>query len=522
MDRPERVRAGVHLRVRVHGEATMMNAPGPPQPWLNALYARWVCAADLAHVHRAAVWAAGAPLVAAALVAINQLVLLDFPNSGDEYAYLYQASTMAAGRLWNAPIGPADVFVFNYIVQEPGRVFGSFPAGWPLALAAGLAAGLPPWLLNPVFGALTLGLVWQLGSRLYGPRAGVSAAAIVAASPFFLFNAASYFSHTFSGAMLLGAACLAARDDRRQPWVPLAAGLLIGWAVTARYFTGVVCAVPIAYWLLRPGAPRLRTAALFALGGLPWVVLLAWYNTQLSGSPWHLTTRPLTYSLWFADNFALRGADMLATHVLRHLGWTPPALLVAYLVCLRSAPREARRGLFDWMLVLLAGCLYFYVERGGNQYGPRFHYEAIPFMAVFVAGSLFSGPRLDGRPRRDRVLFGLLAASLAAMPVSFAAHAAIEHRVIRERTDPYAAVAAAGFDRALVLIEGRVGSVRSMAGYDLTRNGIDAAGRPVLYGLHLDVASSCAAAAQFPDRPPQVYRWVRDQARGELSPLRCR
>ena len=522
MDRPERVRAGVHLRVRLHGEATMMNAPGPPQPWLNALYARWVCAADLAHVHRAAVWAAGAPLVAAALVAINQLVLLDFPNSGDEYAYLYQASTMAAGRLWNAPIGPADVFFFNYIVQEPGRVFGSFPAGWPLALAAGLAAGLPPWLLNPVFGALTLGLVWQLGSRLYGPRAGVSAAAIVAASPFFLFNAASYFSHTFSGAMLLGAACLAARDDRRPPWVPLAAGLLIGWAVTARYFTGVVCAVPIAYWLLRPGAPRLRTAALFALGGLPWVVLLAWYNTQLSGSPWHLTTRPLTYSLWFADNFALRGADMLATHVLRHLGWTPPALLVAYLVCLRSAPREARRGLFDWMLVLLAGCLYFYVERGGNQYGPRFHYEAFPFMAVFVAGSLFSGPRLDGRPRRDRVLFGLLAASLAAMPLSFAVHSAIEKRVIQERMDPYAAVAAARLGRALVLIDGRVGSRRSMAGYDLTRNGIDAAGRPVLYGLHLDGASSCAAAARFPDRPPHMYRWDRDQGRGELSPLRCR
>ena len=138
---------------------------------------------------------------------------------------------------------------------------------------------------------------------------------------------------------------------------------------------------------------------------------------MLSGSPWHLTTRPLTVSLWFADNFLLRGADMLATHVLRHLMWAPPALLVAYVVYLRAAPRERRRGLFDWMLVLVAGCLYFYVERGGNQYGPRFHYEAFLFMAVFVAANLVRGPRLEGRPRRDRLIFGITAASVAVMPI---------------------------------------------------------------------------------------------------------
>jgi peptidoglycan/LPS O-acetylase OafA/YrhL len=174
------------------------------------------------------------------------------------------------------------------------------------------------------------------------------------------------------------------------------------------------------------------------------------------------------------------------------------------------------------MIVLLAAVLYFYVERGGNQYGPRFHYEAFLFMVVFVAGNLLLGPRLNDRPRRDRVLFGLLAASVAAMPVSFAVHAVIEQRVIRERMDPYAAVAASRLARAIVLIEGRVGTRRSMAGYDLTRNGIDAAGRPVLYGLHLDDASSCAAAAGFPDRPPYVYRWEPDQRSGELSPLECR
>ena len=191
---------------------------------LARLYAWCVRVADQVHAHRVAVCLIGAPLITLALVAINQLVLLDFPNSGDEYVYLYQARTMAGGRLWNAPVTPADVFAVNYIVQEPLRTFGSFPVGWPLALAAALALHVPAWLVNPVLGALTLGLVWLLGARLYAPHVGVLAAVLVAVSPFFAFNAASYFSHTFCGALLLGAACLAAREDRTPWWVPVSIG----------------------------------------------------------------------------------------------------------------------------------------------------------------------------------------------------------------------------------------------------------------------------------------------------------
>ncbi len=486
---------------------------------LDRMYARWVAMADAAAARRVAVGAVALPAVMAALVAVNRFVLLDFPNSGDEYVYLYQAWTMAAGRLWNAPIEPASSFAFNYVVQEPGRVFGSFPVGWPLALAAGQAAGLPVWIVTPVFAVLSLVLVWRLGERLYGPRAGVTAAALAVVSPFFLFNGASYFSHTFCGALLLGAACLAARDDRARAWVPLTAGLLVGWAVLARYFTGVVCAIPIGLYLLRPGTPRVRTAALFALGGLPWVVLLAWYNVLLSGSPWHLTTRPLTVSLWFAGQWWLRGADMLATHVVRHLTWTPPALLAAYLVYLRMAPRETRRGALDWMLVLLAVGLYAYIERGGNQYGPRFHYEPFLFMVVFVAANLVRSGDLRGRSRTERVVLAGVVLSVLAMPLVFGVHAVVERRVIRERMDVFERAGEAG-GWALVLIDGRVGTARSMAARDLSRNGItyDA---PVLYGIALSEAENCAAAAAHQGRAAFVYRWDRAAARGTFTRLAC-
>ena len=68
------------------------------------------------------------------------------------------------------------------------------------------------------------------------------------------------------------------------------------------------------------------------------------------------------------------------------------------------------------MLVLMAGVLYFYMERGGNQYGPRFHYEAFPFAALFVAANVFREREFSEKPPRDRWLFALLAVSVMVMP----------------------------------------------------------------------------------------------------------
>ena len=487
---------------------------------LARLYTWCLRGADHVHAHRLAVCLIGAPLATLTLVAINQVVLLDFPNSGDEYVYLYQARMMASGHLWHATVTPADIFAFNYIVQEPLRTFGSFPPGWPLALAAALALHVPVWLVNPALGVLTLGLVSVLGSRLYAPRVGVLAAMLVAVSPFFAFNAASYFSHTFCGALLLGAACLAAREDRTPLWVPVSIGLLVGWAVLARYLTGVVCAVPIVVWLLRPGVDRPRTALAVVLGGLPWIAVLMAYNAALSGSPWQVTTTPITVSRWFADGVVLRGADILATHLLRHVLWTPPALIVAYLVYLRAAPRDTRRGLLEWMLVLMAGVLYFYMERGGNQYGPRFHYEAFLFVALFVAANVFREREFSEKTPRDQRLFALLAVSVTVLPLWFLTHASVERQVIRERMDPYTMAAAAGLDDALVLISGRVGTARSMAAFDLTRNAVGHQAS-VLYGLDPGEAERCAPTARVPGRTTYLYAWDRLASRGSLRPLVC-
>lgn len=461
-----------------------------------------------------------APAFTIFVAAIGRFILQDFQNSGDEYNYLYEAATFASGRLWNrAPIVP-EAFAFNYIVHTDGREYSSFPIGWPLVLALAMRLHMPVSLVNPILGTLSLALIVQLGTRLHNARVGVLAAGITAASGFFLFNAASYFSHTFCSTLLLAAACLAVRHERLRWWIPIGVGFLLGWAVLARYLTAVVCAIPIMWMLFRTGAPAARTLALVALGGLPWVVVLGAYNLALNGSPWDLTTLPKTVGLWFAPKFALRGADILSTQMLRFVLWTPPLLLFVYIFCLARAEKRVRRGPIDWMPVLMAAALYCYVERGGNQYGPRFYYETFPFLAIFTTASLFKERTFGEKTAPDRWAFAAMVASVAALPIFLAVHAVIEHRVISERLDPCKMVAAAGLTEALVLIGGRVGTTRSMGALDLTRNGIEHDNR-VLYGLDISPEANCRVRAAYPDRTVYRYAWDRERRRGRLIPVFC-
>lgn len=466
------------------------------------------------------------PIVVLALVAINRWVLLGFANSGDEYAYLYQASTLAAGRLWNAAPPFTDAFTLNYIVFDGARAFSSFPVGWPLVIAAAMATGFPAWLVNPILGAATIVLTSMLGARLHGPRVGVIAAAVVGVSPFFLFNGASYFSHTFCGVLLLGAAYLASREDRTPAWVPFGIGFLVGWAILARYLTGVTCAIPIVLWLLRPdGSPAGtgrrgsvgRQLTFVACGGLVWVGVLAWYNAAFTGSPWQLTTLPLTRSLWFRSGWYYRGLDIISTHLQRYATWTPPFLVALYVYYLSKAPRELRRGWLDWVPVCMVVALYAYVERGGNQYGPRFHYEVYPFLAIFVAGNIFRTPALVSVA--ERRAFALLLVSVAVLPATFALHAATERRVIEERMDPFKTAERAGLQNAVVFMWGRVGTRRSIAVEDLTRNGIDPGGA-VLFAVDRSPAANCLVAAGL-GRTPYAYEWDHQGATSVLTRISC-
>ena len=511
----------------------------------------------------AALWLAAASTLVALVLAFG--VLQRFPNSGDEYASVFQARTYAIGRLWVAAPPLPEFFETSYVFVDNGRAFGVFPPGWPLVLAAASRLGIPEWAVNAALGGLTIWLVFVLGRRLGGDREGLAAALLVAVSPFFLFNAASHFAHTSCGLFVLVGVLAAVRyAESARPADALTLGAAVGAAVLTRYYTGILCAIPMAVIVARPARRAVRALPWIVAGGAPFAAFLLYYNHELSGSAWRLSLSgvSLYFDHWFAPNWFLRGFDILATHLLRYVLWTPPAFIfVAIFLAAGSLRRPAahrtgprtiadpsHRGALALAALALAVGMFPYTDRGGNQYGPRYYYEAFPLLAIFVVSAL--GARLRAGvagPVRGRAgvpvsggeagpvsggagapagwssdaaarrLAGLLAVSLVLVVPLAAWHGYDEWRVIRERSDVFAQVGRAGPRRAVVLLSGRVGHRRSMAATDLTRNGItwDAA---ALYALDRGPDNTRLAAA-CPDRTFCRYIYDRSVGKGRLEPI---
>ena len=116
-----------------------------------------------------------------------------FPNSSDEYDYLFEARTFLASRLWNPAPPLPDLFAFFGQSVYHGKWFGTYPPGWPLLLAAAMRLRLPAWLADPLLGGLLLVVLWKLAQRRDGALGGVVALALTALTPFFFFIAACYF-----------------------------------------------------------------------------------------------------------------------------------------------------------------------------------------------------------------------------------------------------------------------------------------------------------------------------------------
>ncbi len=148
----------------------------------------------------------------------------------------------------------------------------------------------------------------QQGSAAnFSPRRG--AALIVFAVAFgtpFLFYARSFFSHTWSAALLFLAWDLVRRREDAVPergWpLLLAAGLLAGWAAFSEY----TAAPLVLFLLLRAAWRRARNAIPFAAGaGIPFLLLLS-YNAACFGSPFVLSSA----REWRSDFASLAGKGL--------------------------------------------------------------------------------------------------------------------------------------------------------------------------------------------------------------------
>ncbi|MDB5366927.1 MAG: hypothetical protein JWM77_2854 [Rhodospirillales bacterium] len=459
-------------------------------------------------------WAIALSLPVSVLIA--GVVLRRFPNSADEYQMLFQVETFRQGLLWQAPPPLDDLFQYMHIINRDGKWVGHFPPGWPAAVLAWTSLGLPAWLAGPACGAAMLALLYVFARRVADPRLAAPIVACVAITPFFLFNAASYFNHVFAAATLLALWIGADRFIARpQLGNAAATGAALGGLAVTRYFSTLLAALSVAIALL----PRLRLRHVAfglagVLAGLCFVAPLLLYNREITGSAFTTVSGwawpKLTFGLWATTEFGFHSTPIdairaLLKQIFELAEWTSPVVPLAYAAALGVLLRRRMLRAFDLLPLLFVIAFLFYPDVGGNRYGPRYYFDPFPFAVLAIArGGAALWPGASSRLRAVLLACVALHVTFALATLPFAS--IYLRRVVDERMAIYDLVDEQKITNAVVLVAAPTGHLRPMYEWDLTRNGtrIDP-GAPVLYALERGADSASRLAALYPTR--KILRW---------------
>ncbi len=402
-----------------------------------------------------------------------------------------------------------------------GRVFSVFPPGWPAVIFAAAAVGIPPWLINPILGALTVPVFFAVARRWYGPRVVLAALVAMLASSFFLLNSASYYAHTFTLLVtLVFAAAALEGSDRNSFALGLVAGVSFGAAFAARFFTAVMCGLPFGFYHLRRNVGHWRFVAGFAAGVAPILGAFLWHNHELMGR-WGML--PMSGfenydSRWFQANMLTRGTDIALSNLWDWILWTPAAVLPLYVIALTDRTGPARQRLLGSVFLFVVVGYYFYVDTGGNRYGPRYYFEALPFVLLPAAWLAVKEASWREKTRHGRWCFYLFALSvLLAIPAGVW-QTRNAHAIVYERTDLYRVVEDARLSRAIVFVATQTGTRWPMAATDHTRNWGRYDGR-VLFALDRG-GDNVRLMDAYPDRASYRYAYDPVTSSGRLERLR--
>jgi hypothetical protein len=454
-------------------------------------------------------------IITALLLAAGVIVLRAFPNSGDEYAYLFQAETFHAGRLWNRVPPVPDVFGFAHVLAKDGKWVSQYPPGWPIIIAGVTSLGLPAYVASPATALLLLFGFACLIRELVGLGAALAGTALLACCPFFLLNGASYFSH-MSAALFGVLAVLCGVRFLNTGSIPsaLGAGAALGFLGIIRPFSAVLIAIPCAIELLRRARSlHYRRLAWFLLGSFPFVIGFLFYNNAVTGSPlldptsWDSDKLPLGLQPVYTAGFAIFRVMELAQ-------WTSPLFCLLYAAAALWKLGCRRLAFYDFVFPLFVLGYLLYPNLGGNRYGPRYYFEAYPFMVLTVISAMTTWLAAWRTRSRQAAMVGVL---VGAIIMGLAAYPALAYQfrgIVNSRMELYDLVNKSRLSNAIVLIRSRIGH---MEPGDLTRNGIDLS-QSVLYVLD-QPEQYCTLTRAFPGRTLYRYERNNDSEAGILRAL---
>ena len=497
--------------------------------------ARWI-----AQNYRVTIWC---------LVAVVMLLLIlcvwaarAFPNSGDEYTYLFQADTLLDGRVWNHLDPLHQYFSFWNIFEKDDKWVGSYTPGWPLIVACTKFIAIPAYSVSPICAVLLVAVAARLYGLVAGPLAAILGTVLLAINPFFLLNGASYFPH-ISAALFGTIFTLYGLRYLDSPNVSsaLIVGGALGAAGTVRPYSAVLFAIPFGVeWLLRRRY-HFKSLVWIVVAGLPFLVGLLAYNWAITGNPllfvqhWgypfiRLGIHPRDE---LGNELNLLDTSLVTTQRLAELAiWTSPMLILLFLFAVYQKATSRTLRFYDFIFpMFVTGYLLFpQAVLLDNRYGPRYYLEPYPILVLTIVSGLvpYLSAKLD---RKASTVIGVgLAASIFSCLMT-PIYLIENRRVVDERMVPYDLVRDAKISHAVVVLRTGSGTIAPMEPMDLTRNGINVRDADVIFALgrtngawleetgqETDEGSLnlTALLQAFPDRSFYVF----EQAEGGKATLR--
>jgi len=418
-----------------------------------------------------------APLLFFTLYLINHYVFRAFMNSGDEHSCYFLAECIRNWKWWATPHPLPEFFEVVHVGNRGGKWFSVYPPGWPLLFALGLEWGVADWV-NPILATLATLLLFKVAVRMFGFQSACLGVTLMVTTPFFLFNNASYFSHTTCLLMVAIFLYAGVRWEERKglAWAGLAA-LAVGYGAGTRYLTMVAVAGPfIFYRLVRVAFRREKWTISHLVFSLILLIMLGlnlYYNYLITGRPieppnhYHHNWERLGFQSEFSPLTAL-------THVLFRffylIDWIP-ALLVGFYIAAIIKDRNLTSGhqIFRLGFLYLPVAYMFYYSWGGNQYGPRYYFEGLPFLC-FTVGDAVRSWWWNGTERIRKFLLGALIVTMAGNLYTVVKHGVYYYHVSSERQALYKIAEEKIREPAVVFIRGFLGDTLVMSQEDAVRN----------------------------------------------------
>jgi len=223
--------------------------------------------------------------------------------------------------------------------------------------------------------------------------------------------------------------------------------------------------------------PQLRKSDWIVIGIISvFMILILYQNYLVTGKPFRAPNKhdKSWERLGFRKDYTpLDAFFYLIARVFYLMDWFAPAIVGAYLFLL--AQGQALKGavplksLFRLAMVFIAAAYFFYYSWGGNQWGPRYLWEGMPFLCIAVADWVVNSCH-DGSLRVRKFLLSFILMSFVTSGMIFAQQADYVEESSRQRRALYDLAEATIKKPAIVFIHGFLGSRLVFAEEDATRN----------------------------------------------------